>query len=89
MRGSVACASLPPGSRSCRSVHSGGNDVLAGTLHGAAVNRQMLLSVLPVVHTPAIRFKAVDLALDRVALFGASGSVAQLLQLADQVGSPA
>ena len=70
-------------------LHPGGDDVLAGTLHGAAANRQMLISVLPVVHALAIRFEVVDLALDQVALPGASGSVAQLLQLGDQLGSPA
>ena len=61
-----------------------GHDVLATALHRTTADRQPHAPVSGIVLAPAVVLKAVDLALDRVALGAPQWTVTQILQLADQ-----
>ena len=73
--------------RSCQgtghaaTLHPLGTYVLAGPFHGAAADRRMFVSVRLVVHTLAVGFEVVDLALHIVAV--RTLSVAHLAQVID------
>ena len=62
-------------------LHPRGDHVLAGAFHGAAADRQMVVSVPLIVHALAVGFEVVDLALHIVAV--STLSVAHLAQVID------